>query len=311
MSDIFAVFQKLLDALPVVGETTIQELAGPSCEVTAECGCVILHRKNFCFNEESVVFVTELGDGGFQITGTDKQGYGMFQSSLPLSPFMLIGEQLQFQNDVRGTVYLRNIREFFEKDLNQVKFSDLYLDIGSTMEDCGKGMLFPGQMGRYTAGTYRGAGDSIITPYASSLMGTAILLQAFKESDAFDHVCCALVRNDRQSYQWAKHFLQNKHTVFCGSCAESDLQQEGKLRNGAARIPGSCREMSHVDSSSFQSVIWEQFKKNWWSEIVTEAILLPIRNLYTQGEVYSQKDADLMLNALVAACKGTSAKEVS
>lgn len=175
MSDLFELYSKLISARSQPGgehntAVMLREIAGGLAD---ECfidtlGNLILHKKG---SGKKIMLAAHMDEIGFVVTFIDDKGFLRFGTMGGFYATDLPGTQILFENGIHGLICKEEKAEI--KDL---RFNDLYIDIGAKSKDDAAHMVKVGDTAGF-AGTPVCMGAYVCGPYMDDKIGCVTLVR--------------------------------------------------------------------------------------------------------------------------------------
>jgi endoglucanase len=159
----------------------LAKLAGPFVdEVTTDPLRNIICLKKGTGGGKKIMMAAHMDSIGFIVTYVDDNGFIWFDNLGGFLPAMLVNTRVRFLNGMRGIIRVKEAPKAVEKNLMQIKTSDLYIDIGTTDKNGAEKHVKLGDAALFEGESVRAAGGNIIGPYADDLIACTVLLMVME-----------------------------------------------------------------------------------------------------------------------------------
>lgn len=151
----------------------IQEFCAPYADevYTDTLGNLIAHKKG---TGAKIMLCAHMDSIGFIVTHIEKEGFLRVGAIGGVSPSVVVGTPVRFQNGVMGVVCLNG--DLGDK---KPKSDDLYIDIGAKDEEAAGTLVSVGDTAVYATPTFR-AGEAIVSPYLDNRISCVALLMTLE-----------------------------------------------------------------------------------------------------------------------------------
>lgn len=185
MLNLFDTFCKLQAAAGPSGYESkcakvIEQLAKPYCdEIKIDTlGNVIAHKKG---SGTKIMTAAHMDTIGFMATYIDKKGFIHFANIGGFSPYTLISAKVRFESGVCGAIACENEAKLTADNLEKIKITDLYIDIGAADEAEAAKLVRVGDVAIYDGAPQMMGDGMVVSPYCDDLIACAAQLCAMSQ----------------------------------------------------------------------------------------------------------------------------------
>lgn len=160
---------------------TLAGLAAPYVDevYSDEMGNLIAHKKGN--GGKRIMYAAHMDSIGLMVNFIDERGFLRMENIGGNTAIQLVNLRVRFANGCRGVIRVRKEPEHLKKPMNDLKMSDLFIDIGASSREEAEQLVSLGDVALYDSKTVKVAGNNIMTPYADDLVGCIVLLLAMEQ----------------------------------------------------------------------------------------------------------------------------------
>lgn len=185
MLNIYDVFCKIQAAAMPSGyekpcAEVIAELAKPFCDeiTTDKLGNLIAHKRG---KGTKIMMAAHMDTIGFLITHIDKKGFLRFANVGGFAPYSLIAKKVRFECGIFGSIQCEKEGKLSAENLDKIKITDLYIDIGATSDAEAKEKVRVHDIAVFAGVPEKIGDDKIISPYCDDLIACAAQICAMEQ----------------------------------------------------------------------------------------------------------------------------------
>lgn len=333
MFDVLELHRKLAAvARPSGSEQTgvaqvLQALAAPFVdEITTDAmGNLICHKKG---PGERIMLAAHMDAIGFIVTGLDENGFADFDGIGGHSPAELVNCRVVFPNGTHGIIRARETSQALSRPWNQIRYADLYLDIGASSLEEAQTLIRIGDMAAFEGLPELAAGSRIVGPYADDLIGCVVLLLTMEQAKAGNYDVYYVFSTQEEvgcrGALSAAQAIRPALGIACDVCGVDDTPASPRkvptrtLGNGPtikikdhsvicspalnARLRQTARDCQipwqeeiltggGTDTSAMQKAL---------ENVAATCVSIPTRHIHSPAETYDKTDAELAGRLLAA-----------
>ncbi|MGC9383177.1 MAG: M42 family metallopeptidase [Kosmotogaceae bacterium] len=163
-----------------IRETIISEIKDHVDEHKVDnLGSVIALKKGT--SGKKILFDGHMDEIGLVVTNIDDKGFLRVESVGGVSPYILLGSHLRFENDVTGVVGVESeTMKDAGKNIKELNYDLLYVDIGAVNKEDAEKKISVGTFGTYDSRFYD-LGKRLVSKAMDDRIACAIMIQAIKE----------------------------------------------------------------------------------------------------------------------------------
>ena len=160
-------------------------------------GNVLVFKKGKSTPQKVIMFAAHMDEVGFIVTDITKDGFLRFAPVGGISPDVVFGRKVVFNNDVTGVIAGKPVHLLSDKEKDSLpKIEDLFIDIGATDKSDAETLVSPGAY-CYFSGNFEKFGENMIRSKAiDDRLGCAIMLDMLKQELDYDCVFAFTVQEE-------------------------------------------------------------------------------------------------------------------
>ncbi|AJG41593.1 aminopeptidase [Thermotoga sp. RQ7] len=130
--------------------------------------------------EKKVILDAHIDEIGVAVTNIDEKGFLMIEPVGGLSPYMLLGKRIRFENGTIGVVGMEGeTTEERQENVRKLSFDRLFVDIGANSREEAQKMCPIGSFGVYDSGFVEVSGK-YVSKAMDDRIGCAVIVEVFK-----------------------------------------------------------------------------------------------------------------------------------
>lgn len=130
---------------------------------------------------KKIMVAAHMDELGLMVTYIDDEGFLRFSNVGGISPYILMGERVVFQNGLKGVVGYEKL-----DSIKELKFSKMYIDIGASDRKEAEEKVRIGDVAVYSR-SFSHSGERITAKALDDRVGCAVLVQTLKELEKPDN----------------------------------------------------------------------------------------------------------------------------